>query len=106
MSSWKIAGLWESSRELDPFDFRVAQWDGFDVDCWYCGVNTPTVRSVLQHMQRIQACDLSIPIILSETGVVMDGVHRLCKAWIEGRATVPAVQFMSNPPPDATIPLP
>jgi hypothetical protein len=45
-------------------------------------------------------CDLSCPIILSSDGWVMDGVHRVGKALLEGRERVQAVRLRSDPPPD------
>jgi len=98
--TWRVARLWELSRDLTPFDYEIDSFDGFDVDSWYCGIRVPTVRSVLQHMRRIDTVDFSHPIILSHTGVVMDGLHRICKAWLSGFPTVPAVQFAITPPPD------
>jgi hypothetical protein len=30
----------------------------------------------------------------------MDGMHRACRALLEGRTGIPAVQFSNDPPPD------
>jgi len=97
---WRVERLWRLSGDLEPFDYVVADFDGFDEDHWYCGVNTPTIRSVLEHAQRMRKADLDQPIILSDTGLVMDGIHRICKAHLEGRATVRAVRFAVTPAPD------
>jgi len=48
----------------------------------------------------IQECDLAHPIILSSSGRVMDGMHRVCKTLIEGRPTIAAVQFATDSEPD------
>lgn len=97
---WTVERLWHLSATLEPFDFVVSDFDGLDEDCWYGSTNTPTIRSVLDHMQRIEAADLRHPVILSETGVVMDGLHRICKAWLAGHTTIRAVRFPQTPPPD------
>ena len=97
---WLVDRLWHLSSELEPFDYEVADFDGLDEDHWYCGVNTPTIRSVIEHAQRMQKADLSWPIILSETGLVMDGIHRICKACLDGQPTVRAVRFAVTPAPD------
>jgi hypothetical protein len=60
----------------------------------------PTCRAVVQHAQRIQDVDLAYPIILSADGHVMDGMHRVAKAWMLGQSTITAVQFEHDPPPD------
>jgi hypothetical protein len=31
---------------------------------------------------------------------VMDGLHRVARAMLEGRTTIPAVQFVTHPAPD------
>jgi hypothetical protein len=54
-------------------------------------------------MQRIQAADLSIPIILSADGHVMDGMHRVAKAWLLGLTEIQAVQFPQDPEPDQRV---
>jgi ParB-like chromosome segregation protein Spo0J len=52
------------------------------------------------YAQRINAVDLDQPIILSAEGEVMDGQHRLTKAWMQGAATILAVRFPVTPDPD------
>jgi hypothetical protein len=47
--------------------------------------------------------DYSYPIIISETGLIMDGVHRICRAHIEKKETILAVRFNKNPAPDQII---
>jgi hypothetical protein len=45
-------------------------------------------------------CDLSCPVILSSDGRVMDGMHRICKALLQGLDEVDAVRFNQDPEPD------
>lgn len=59
-----------------------------------------TWRSLLEHIQLIDAADLSFPIILAADGLVMDGMHRVAKAVREGSHTIDAVQFSKDPEPD------
>lgn len=44
--------------------------------------------------------DLSFPIILSASGAVMDGMHRVARAVLLGRQEIEAVQFERDPEPD------
>ena len=60
----------------------------------------PTCCEVALHARLIAETDLAHPIILSAEGRVMDGMHRVCKALLESRPTVSAVQFEQNPEPD------
>jgi hypothetical protein len=59
-----------------------------------------TCREVAGHAQLIQECDLGYPVILSSDGRVMDGMHRICKALIEGLDSIEAVRFDHDPEPD------
>jgi hypothetical protein len=47
---------------------------------------------------------LSYPIILSSEGLLMDGGHRLAKAWLLNQKEIKAVQFEFNPEPDEIRP--
>jgi len=55
---------------------------------------------VAAHAKLIAETDLKYPIILSADGRVMDGMHRVCKAFINNSDTLSAVQFEVNPAPD------
>jgi hypothetical protein len=68
---------------------------------WFGGKNDGmTWRSILEHIRLIRDTDLSYPIILSSEGRVMDGMHRVAKALLEGLETIEAVQFSQDPRPD------
>lgn len=75
-------------RELDE-----AYWFGAEGD-------RPTCRAVADHARLIAEADLRYPIILCAAGRVMDGMHRVVKAYLEGRASVRAVRFAETPEPD------
>jgi hypothetical protein len=57
-------------------------------------------RSVVEHVKLMDEADLSYPIILSASGEVMDGRHRIAQALREGREDIEAVQFDDDPEPD------
>ncbi len=59
----------------------------------------PTCRAVAEHARDIFDADFSHPIILNPQGEVVDGMHRLCKAWLEGIEEIDAVQLPSMPEP-------
>jgi hypothetical protein len=61
---------------------------------------SPTWRAMLGHLRLIDDADLSYPIILSATGAVMDGMHRVARALRQGRIEIEAVQFAEDPLPD------
>ena len=67
---------------------------------WHGDDEIATWRAFVEHMALVKEADLSFPIILSETGAVMDGMHRVAKAVLEGRKDIEAVQFEQDPEPD------
>ena len=72
----------------------------FDEDCWFGPQRQPTCRAVAAHARRIFEADLSYPVILSADGGLMDGGHRVAKAWLAGQEKVLAVRFDHDPQPD------
>ena len=78
----------DSIRELDE-----TFWFGDKSD-------KPTCRAIVEHLRLIEEMDLSYPIILSSDGRVMDGMHRVAKALLEGKEKIEAVQFSKDPEPD------
>ena len=97
---WYTERLWTASEDLIPFEIEVESVKELDKDCWFGPENEATLRRVAQHARRIHEASLEMPIILNDDGSLMDGGHRLCKAFIEGRKTIAAVQFASMPEPD------
>ncbi len=59
-----------------------------------------TCREVVDHAHLMLESDLAYPVILSSDGRVMDGMHRICKALLEGRPEIEAVRFEHDPEPD------
>ena len=61
---------------------------------------TASWRSMIEHIRLIETADLRFPIILSSDGRVMDGMHRVVKALLDGWVTIDAVRFTVDPEPD------
>lgn len=100
MRFWRMHQLWELAAGLPVKKVRVSELSGFDEVCWFGGPRNilPTCRAIAEHARDIFASDLSYPIILSPTGEVLDGWHRVCKAYLEGIAELDAVQLPTLPP--------
>jgi hypothetical protein len=69
-------------------------------EAWFGEGEAATWRGMVAHIRLIEAADLAHPIILSQTGDVMDGMHRVAKALLRGHADIEAVQFERDPEPD------
>jgi hypothetical protein len=96
---WDVNRLLDLTREHLVVEIPLSRISELDEGFWF-GTASPTCRAVAPHAKLIQDCDLTHPIILSSCGRVMDGMHRVCRALIEGRPTIAAVQFTTDPEPD------
>lgn len=96
----RMEELWELARGLPSRKVRVADLNALDEVRWFSEFmkKPPTCRAVAEHARDIYEVDFHFPIILSPTGVVLDGMHRLCKAFLQGMEEIEAVQLPVIPP--------
>lgn len=97
---WWTDRLWSLASSLTPFRVAIDDIPEFDMNCWFGGSTPPTCRAVAEHARRIGNADLAFPVILAADGGLMDGGHRLAKAWLSGETHVMAVRFDEDPTPD------
>jgi hypothetical protein len=97
--TWDVHRLIELTKRYPVKEYSLSRIRELDECFWFDGTS-PTCREVALHAKQIAATDLKHPIILSAEGRVMDGMHRVCKALLENRDTIAAVQFERNPAPD------
>jgi hypothetical protein len=100
---WFVERLWVLARDLPVRVVPLEQLAELDQDCWFGPMSPPTCRAVADHARRIFDADLRYPIILASDGGLMDGGHRVAKAYLLGHATISAVQFAIDPEPDYTL---
>ncbi|MGL5815763.1 MAG: hypothetical protein ACRCYW_20970 [Aeromonas sp.] len=99
--AWDVRKLIRLGRELPVRAVPLGQITELDKEHWYGhGSVRPTVRSMVEHCQLMLAADLAYPIILDSEGRVMDGMHRVGKALMQGATHIEAVQFEQDPAPD------
>jgi hypothetical protein len=99
--AWDVDRLVELSSGLPVKQVLVDSIGELDTVHWFSADGTPfTVRVVVRHMQLVNEVDPSYPIILGSGGQVMDGMHRVARALLEGRSTIAAVQFEDHPAPN------
>ncbi len=101
LDAWDVHRLIELSRGLPVRRIDVSSVAELDTIHWFDGtLERPTVRKVIEHAQLIREANLSYPIILGQDGRLMDGMHRVARALMDGHATVAAVRFEVDPEPD------
>lgn len=69
--------------------------------CWSdASTAAPAVRAVAGHARLIRDADVSVPVIPGPGGPVMDAMHRIARAMLDGKQEVRAVCFPALPEPD------
>jgi len=99
--AWDVHRLVELSADLPVQEVDISTIGELDTAYWFGTDGSPvTVRVLVRHMELIQQADPAYPVILGAGGQLMDGMHRVARALLEGRRTVPAVRFAAQPEPD------
>jgi hypothetical protein len=99
--AWDVDRLVALSSTLPVRDSDLDSIFEVDTIYWFNdGDELPTVRNVISHMRLVEQVDPSYPIILGADGCVMDGMHRVVRAIMDGQRTIKAVQFERDPEPD------
>lgn len=93
-SRWVVTSLIEQAKDLPVFDLPLC--------CINLGSRVwepvESAKALAEHMKRVMDVDTAKPIILDEEGFIMDGWHRVARALLDEKATIPAVRFEKNPP--------
>jgi len=105
MRFWRMDQLWELVAGLPVKKVRIKDLAGFDEVRWFGGPLKilPTCRTIAEHARDIYEADLSYPIILSPSGEVLDGMHRIAKAYLQGIEEIDAVQLLKMPEPRGRV---
>ena len=99
--AWDVDRLIRLSADLPVVDVPIAQIRELDTAYWSLPGGSPTtVNEVITHMRLVRDVDPAYPVILGSDGRVMDGMHRVARAVLEGRTTIRAVRFAEHPGPD------
>ena len=99
--AWDVHRLIELTADSPRVEVPLDSIRELDESFWFAeGSQAATCRAVADHARLIQETDLRYPIILGADGRVMDGMHRVAKAYLDGRETILAVQLNSDPEPD------
>jgi len=97
--AWDVDRLIQLSSKLPSKHVALTEIRELD-EAWIGEGESQTWREMIEHIKLIEEADLSFPIILSASGEVMDGMHRVAKAALQGRAGIEAVRFSEDPEPD------
>ena len=96
---WEVSYLWKISEGKDVMEIPIQQlFNNLDQRSWFYDTNPPSVIEMLSHCRRIVQANLEYPIIIDKYGIVIDGLHRLAKAYIEDKKSIKAVCLDPLPP--------
>ena len=98
--AWDVDRLITMCEGLPVEEVALAEIDEIDSTYWFQDDDLPTVRRIVEHFRLVREVDLSYPIILGPDGRVMDGMHRVARALLEGHVTIKAVRLSTVPTPD------
>jgi hypothetical protein len=91
----------ELTRDFPRIRVPLGTIREIDEPHWFSGgAQDATCRAVMEHARLINEADLQFPIILSANGRVMDGMHRVLHALLNGLPSIEAVRFQRDPEPD------
>jgi hypothetical protein len=97
--------IWAAADGKPATPVAIEQLNVLDAVLWFGGPKNvePTVRTVAERARDIFNADLNYPIIMTKSGDVLDGAHRIAKAYLQGLQTVRAVVLDDYPPPDGVL---
>ena len=99
--AWDVRKLIVLAESLPVIDIPLAEIGELDETYWFQDFDSaPTVRAVAEHARLIAEAELRWPVLLCAQGRVMDGMHRIARASLDGRATIAARRFRKTPAPD------
>ena len=98
--AWDVLRLIKLSKDFEVVQVSLSEIRELKETYWF-GLGAPPVsEDIAQHAKQIYEADLSFPIILCPEGRVLDGMHRVCKAFLEKHKTISAVRFSVLHEPD------
>ncbi len=89
------------ARSLPTQRLAIDQIAELDEPYWFsAGGPEPTPRAIVHHMSLVRSADTRFPIIVCADGRLMDGMHRIVRALLDGEDAVLAKRFEITPQPD------
>ena len=101
LCAWDVDRLILLTQGLQPEVIALNDINEFNETYWYSDEgDSPTCRSITEHIKLVNEADLSYPIIICPEGKLMDGMHRVVKAHLEGLTSIAAYRLSVLPNPD------
>jgi hypothetical protein len=99
--AWDVHRLIDLTSGLTAIDVALEDVRELNEPFWFSSKgDLPTCRRIAEHAKLMNDTSLEYPIILDADGRVMDGMHRVCKAWMNGMTSIKAFRLTTTPEPD------
>lgn len=92
---WYVIKLIELTKDHDVYDLDLNSVD-LSILPWEC----TSILHFVQHMIDMENTSFEYPVIVSPSGWILNGWHRVLKGIIEGKRTIKAVRIFKMPPRD------
>jgi hypothetical protein len=99
-NAWDVDRLVALVNDVPLEEVPLGEIVELDTDYWFGHGYEATVRRVVEHFRLVQEVDMTYPIVLDPEGRVMDGMHRVARALLEGLSTIEAKRLRFLPAPD------
>jgi hypothetical protein len=98
--AWDVLKLIKITKGFEVVQVALSDIGELKEVYWFGLGAPPIMEDIVQHAKQIFEADISYPIILCPEGRVMDGMHRVCKASIDGHKYISAVRLTELHKPD------
>jgi hypothetical protein len=98
--AWDVLKLIKITKGFEVVQVALSDIRELKEVYWFGLGAPPIMEDIVQHAKQIFEADISYPIILCPEGRVMDGMHRVGKASIEGHKFISAVRLTELGKPD------
>jgi hypothetical protein len=102
---WRMPTIWSAAEGKPQVSVALEELNILDDVVWFGGPKDvqPTIRLVAERARDIFHADLSYPIIMTAAGEVLDGAHRIARAYLQGTPEIPAIVIDGWPEPDGFV---
>ncbi|MBA5792752.1 hypothetical protein H1R17_01780 [Flavobacterium sp. xlx-214] len=99
--AWDVDDLIKLTQNLPIKTIDLNSITELNEPYWYAHEgDVPTCLSIIEHMKLVTEASLAYPIIICPEGKVVDGMHRIAKASLNGLGTIKAYRLPTLPAPN------
>lgn len=102
---WRTTSIWAAAEGRPVVSRSLDELGILDDVVWFGGPHDvqPTIRRVAERARDIFAADLTFPVVVTRAGEVLDGAHRIARAYLDGLERLPVIILDAWPLPDGFV---